>query len=98
MAVLPDGRVVTRGNDQRVLVWDPAFRGPAALGRHGSWVAQAVPVAVLPDGRVVTAGDDDRLLGVGSAHPRCRPGRAGPLRQLGGGGVARLGARGHQRE
>ena len=36
VAVLPDGRVVTGGDDGRVLVWDPAppGAGPAELGRH----------------------------------------------------------------
>jgi hypothetical protein len=36
VAVLPGGRVVTGGDDGRVLVWDPAHpgAGPAELGRH----------------------------------------------------------------
>ena len=29
VAVLADGRVVTGGNDGRVLMWDPAVPGPA---------------------------------------------------------------------
>jgi WD40 repeat protein len=37
-AALADGRVVTGGEDGRVLVWDPAApeRGPAELGRHNN--------------------------------------------------------------
>ena len=56
VAVLPDGRVVTGGDDGRVLVWDPAEpgTGPVELGRHGGGVRA---VAVLPDGRVVTGSD-----------------------------------------
>ena len=36
VAVLPDGRVVSGGDDGRVLVWDPAApeAGPVELGRH----------------------------------------------------------------
>ena len=59
--MLPDGRVVTGGEDSRVLVWNPAAPGdvPVELGRHDSAVRA---VAVLPDGRVVTGGDDRRVL------------------------------------
>ena len=55
VAVLADGRVVTGGDDGRVLVWDPADpgAGPAELGRHDGPVEA---VAVLADGRVVTGG------------------------------------------
>ena len=60
MAVLPDGRVVTGGDDGRVRVWDPATAGaaPLELGSHDGRVRA---VAVLPDGRVVTGGDDGRV-------------------------------------
>ena len=60
-AVLADGRVVTGGDDGRVLVWDLACLGgiPAELGRHDRPVRAA---AVLADGRVVTGGDDGRVL------------------------------------
>jgi WD40 repeat protein len=59
--VLPDGRVVSGGDDGRVLVWDPArpARVPVELGRHGGPV---MAVALLPDGRVVSGGDDRRVL------------------------------------
>ena len=58
VAVLPDGRVVTGGDDDgggRVLVWDPGEpgAGPVELGRDEDGVRA---VAVLPDGRVVTGG------------------------------------------
>jgi WD40 repeat protein len=60
VAVLPDGRVVTGGDDGRVLAWDPAEpgTGPVELGRHQGGVTA---VAVLPDGRMVTSGGDDRV-------------------------------------
>ena len=60
VAVLPDGRVVTGGDDGRVLVWDPddPGAGPVELGRHDGGVSA---VAVLPDGRVVSGGDDGRV-------------------------------------
>ena len=39
VAVLPDGRVVSGGDDGRVLVWDPARPGgPVELGRHDGLV------------------------------------------------------------
>jgi WD40 repeat protein len=63
VAVLPDGRVVSGGNDRRVLVWDPSQpgSGPIELGRHdiGSSVNA---LAVLPGGRVVSGGYDRRVL------------------------------------
>jgi hypothetical protein len=61
VAVLPDGRVVSGGSDQRVLVWDPSRPGsaPVELGRHDDRVEA---VAVLPDGRVVSGGSDRRVL------------------------------------
>ena len=61
--MLPDGRVVTGGDDGRVLVWDPAEpgAGPVELGRHEGGVGA---VAVLPDGRVVTGGPSSAEGGV----------------------------------
>ena len=76
IALLPDGRVVSGGEDRRVLVWDPVPVSPARLalplelGRHRRGVAA---VAVLPDGRVVSGGDDGRILmwnpGAERRHP-----------------------------
>ena len=62
VAVLPDGRVVTGGTDQRVLVWDPAEPSgiPAELGRSRGGLVRAV--AALADGRIVTGGGDRRVL------------------------------------
>ena len=68
VAVLPDGRVVSGGEDCRVLVWDPARPGggPVELGRHER---QVRAVAVLPDGRVVSGGEDCRVLVWDPARP-----------------------------
>jgi hypothetical protein len=58
LAVLPDGRLASAGDD--VLVWDPADpgAGPVELGRHDRvWV-----LAVLPDGRVASGGEDGVLV------------------------------------
>ncbi len=60
IAVLPDGRVVSGGDDGRVRVWDPAaVASPVELIGHRGIVRA---VAALPDGRVVSAGDDRRVL------------------------------------
>jgi Trypsin-like peptidase domain/WD domain, G-beta repeat len=61
VAALPDGRVVSGGRDERVLVWDPTEpgSGPVELGRHDGSVTA---VAALPDGRVVSGGRDERVL------------------------------------
>jgi WD40 repeat protein len=61
VSVLPGGRVVTGGDDGRVLVWDPDAPGtaPTKLGRHKGRVEA---VAVLASGRVVTGGEDGQVL------------------------------------
>jgi WD40 repeat protein len=72
VAVLADGRVVSGGGDQRVLVWDPARPGsdPVELGRHDRPVEA---VGVLPDGRVVSGGGDQRVLVWDPARPGSDP-------------------------
>jgi cytochrome c len=52
ITVLADGRVITGGDDGRVLVWDPDTRdrGPAESDRY----PQVDAVTALPDGRLVT--------------------------------------------
>ena len=61
VAALSNGRVVTGGDDGRVLLWNPADPdyGPAPLGHHDGWV---FAVTALPDGRVASGGKDGRLL------------------------------------
>jgi WD40 repeat protein len=72
MGVLPDGRVVTGGQDHRVLLWDPAHPGadPVELGAHDYWV---LDVAVLPDGRIASCGTDKRIMVWDPAHPSADP-------------------------
>ena len=82
MAVLPDGRVVTGGDDGQVLVWDPAARraDPVKLGGDYGPVKHDGPVyavAVLPGGRVVTGGYDKRLLVWNPADPDAAPAELG---------------------
>ena len=74
VAVLPDGRVVSGGEDERVLVWDPARPGSALveLGRHGH-DGSVDAVAVLPDGRVVSSGYDGRVLVSDPVRPGSAP-------------------------
>ena len=76
MAVVDDGRVVTGGDDRRVLLWDRARpgTGPAELGHHDGAV---LAVAVLPDGRVVTGGYDRRVLLWDPAQPGKGPDELG---------------------
>ncbi len=72
VAVLDDGRVVTGGSDNRVLLWEPARPETSSteLGRHNETVSA---VAALPDGRVVTAGHDMRVLVWDPARPGAGP-------------------------
>jgi hypothetical protein len=74
VAVLPDGRVVSDGDDRRVLVWDASQPGtdPLELGRHGR---EVTAVAVLPDGRVVSGGGefDGRVLVWDPSQPGTDP-------------------------
>jgi WD40 repeat protein len=60
LAVFDDGRVVTAGDDGRVLLWDTAApgAGPVELGTHNG---EVLAVAVLDDGRVVSGGADGRV-------------------------------------
>ena len=68
VTVLGDGRIVTGGADQRVLVWHPANPGATLieLGRHEGMVRA---VAVFGNGQVVTGGDR-RVLVWDLADPR----------------------------
>ena len=53
-----DGRVVSAGDDGRVLVWDPEAPGTAPVELDGS---SALAMAVLGHSRVVS-GDEGRVL------------------------------------
>jgi WD40 repeat protein len=72
VGVLPDGGLVSGGEDGRVLVWDPSRPGtdPVELGRHDRGVEA---VAVLPDGRVVSGGTGGRVLVWDPARPGTDP-------------------------
>jgi hypothetical protein len=72
VAGMADGRVVSGGEDRRVLVWDPSRpgTGPVELGRHDSSVRS---VAVLANGRVVSGGDDHRVLVWDPSRPGSGP-------------------------
>ena len=60
VAALPDGRLVSAGDDGRVRVWDPTgVAGLIELAGHRGIVRA---VAALPDGRVASAGDDRQIL------------------------------------
>lgn len=63
VAVLPDGRVVSGGQDYRVLMWDPAApgTGPAELGRH----KEAVIAVAMTTG----CGCGMYRAGAGRCHP-----------------------------
>jgi hypothetical protein len=72
VAALPDGRIVSADNDERVLVWDPTnpTTEPHHLGTHYGVTA----VAVLPDGRIVTAGGrKGRVLIWNPTNPTAEP-------------------------
>ncbi len=58
LAWLPDGRLVTGAEDDRITVWGPERLG-TPLGEHGDFVRA---VHVLRDGRVATAGYDGRVV------------------------------------
>ena len=58
VAALPDGRIVTNGNDGRVRLWDPDHPNqPVDLGHHHGQVSSVV----LPDGRIITGGTNGRV-------------------------------------
>ena len=67
IGVLPDGRIVTGGDDRRLRMWDPHQPAqPSELGTHHRSVRA---VAVLHDGRLVTGGADGRVVIWNPHHP-----------------------------
>jgi len=67
VAVLADGRVISAGDDRRILIFDPAAprRGPLELSRD----TKVGGLAPLTNGLVLTGGDDGRLLAWDPAAP-----------------------------
>jgi WD40 repeat protein len=61
VAALPDDKVVSGGNDGKLLLWASTHASgqPVELGRHDGPVRE---LAVLPDGRLVSVSSDGRVL------------------------------------
>ena len=72
LVVLPDGKVISGGDDGRVLVWDPTRPGTghAELGTHDGPVGA---LAVLSNGQVVSGGADRRVLIWDPVRPETGP-------------------------
>ena len=90
LAVLPDGRLASGGDDGFALVWDPADpgAGPVELGRHRYRGVGAL--AGLPDGRLASGGLDGRVLVWDPADPGAGPVELGRHRYRGVGALAVL--------
>jgi WD40 repeat protein len=59
LAVLPDGRLASGGDDRTIKLWDPASgQLQATLEGHSGWVYS---LAVLPDGRLATGSSDHTI-------------------------------------
>jgi WD40 repeat protein len=85
LGVLADGRVVSGGDDGRLLLWDP--HQPDLSFQFGAHEGAVGGLAVLADGRVVSGGDEDGRVLLWDPRQRGQP------FQLGGhkGGVSALG-------
>lgn len=71
VALLPDGRVVSGGEDGLVILWDPRRYTTYVIHRHDWWVRA---VAVSADGRVIVSGGSDGAVrraidGIGEPEP-----------------------------
>jgi WD40 repeat protein len=55
LAVLPDGRLASAGNDGTVRIWDLAAGNARVLEGHTGWIGA---LAELPEGRLASAGID----------------------------------------
>ena len=58
LAVLPDGRLASGGDDGQIKLWPKDGRGEPVVLQHGSSVRS---LAVLPDGRLASGGDDGKI-------------------------------------
>jgi len=69
VAVLPDGRVVSGGDDKRVLVWDPAAPGAAPVAQLGCSVIRLATGVAEPGGFALVMAHQGAGLSLWSVLP-----------------------------